>query len=250
MRQGAGGDVMPGQENQMGMLVLKFETSVLQEVPIGNAPISIGRAPDNAIHIDNLAVSNYHARVYTDGGRLTVEDLDSLNGTFLNNNRVKKEWLRSGDAIHVGKHIIVVDQEHNVTMSGGVARKLPAPKVDETYVLAGSHNHVQQTDNPDAATRVRIPSLIVIKGKTSEKDYLLSNKLTMIGKSPMATVRLRGWFAPQVAAQISKNQNGYYLGLTSRPPKINGQRVKPPVKLNDGDLIEVAGVVLKFMYRD
>lgn len=238
----------------MAMLVLKFDAAVLKEVPVGTLPISIGRAPDNEIHIDNLSVSNYHARVYSEAGRLIVEDLDSLNGTFLNNSRVKKQWLRSGDAILVGKHVILVDQEHDAARAVEVGRKVPAPKVDETYVMDPSRRselfNGPGAGDEAASARLRVPTLVVIKGKTSQKDYSLSNKLTMIGKSPMATVRLRGWFAPQVAAQISKNQNGYYLGGNARSPKVNGERVKPPVLLNDGDEIEVGGVLLKFMYRD
>jgi pSer/pThr/pTyr-binding forkhead associated (FHA) protein len=231
----------------MARLVVKFEAKMLKEVPIGSSPISIGRAPDNAIHIDNLAVSNYHARVYPESGQLMVEDLESMNGTFLNNNRIKKEWLRSGDTILVGKHVIVVDQEHDAVATDSV-RKAPAPKVDETYVL--DSQQPGHGDSPLASARARVASLMVLKGKTSQKDYLLSSKLTIIGKSPMATIRLRGWFAPQVAAQINKNQTGYYLGLTRREPKINGKRVKPPVRLNDGDIIDVGGVLLKFMYRE
>jgi pSer/pThr/pTyr-binding forkhead associated (FHA) protein len=241
----------------MARLVVKFETAMLKEVPIGSAPISIGRAPDNEIHIDNMAVSNYHARVYPESGRLMVEDLDSLNGTFLNNNRIKREWLRSGDSILVGKHVIVVDQEHDAAATVETVRKAPAPKVDETYVLdssrrseAGQHAGTGEGAPGTAPARVRVPSLVVLKGKANQKDYVLSNKLTIIGKSPMATIRLRGWFAPQVAAQINKKENGYFLGLTGREPKINGVRVKPPVQLNDGDIIDIGGVSLKFMYRD
>ncbi|HEY7680308.1 MAG TPA: FHA domain-containing protein, partial [Terriglobia bacterium] len=65
----------------MPKLVLKFEAAVLKEVPIGAQPVSIGRAPDNDIQIDNLAVSSHHAKVYSEEGRLVVEDLNSLNGT-------------------------------------------------------------------------------------------------------------------------------------------------------------------------
>ena len=66
----------------MSRLVLKFESAALKEVPLGTRPVTIGRAPDNDIPIDNLAVSNYHARVYVEAGSLVVEDLNSLNGSF------------------------------------------------------------------------------------------------------------------------------------------------------------------------
>ena len=46
-----------------------FENKLVQEVPVGTRPITIGRAPDNDLPVDNLAVSNHHARVFVEGGR-------------------------------------------------------------------------------------------------------------------------------------------------------------------------------------
>jgi pSer/pThr/pTyr-binding forkhead associated (FHA) protein len=242
----------------MGMLVLKFDNALVSEIPIGISPIRIGRAPDNDVYIDNLAVSDYHARVYIEAGQLMVEDLESLNGTFLNNTRVKRESLRSGDTIFIGKHAIIVDQEHDAALGMNPARRTAAPKLDETYVfdakrspdLNWRNSIAQEVSNP-SSERARVPSLIVLKGKVSKKDYQLSDKLTIIGKSSMATVRLGGWFAPHAAAQISRRQDGYYVvGLTKHLAKVNGRIVNGPVRLNDGDLIEVGGVSLKFIYRD
>jgi pSer/pThr/pTyr-binding forkhead associated (FHA) protein len=240
----------------MARLVLKFEEKELKEVPLGTWPITIGRAPDNNIQIDNLAVSDHHARVYSEAARLMVEDLDSLNGTFLNNGRVKREWLRSGDAIHVGKHVILVDLEHDVSPALETGPRRAAPKVAETVIM-GSPRQSEQgkqastTGQSQAASgRARVPSLMVLKGKTNEQNYLLSSKFIIIGKSPMATVRLRGWFAPQAAAQISQRKEGYFIASTNRVPKVNGQPISGPTLLSDGDLIEVAGVSLKFMFRD
>ncbi len=93
----------------MAKLSLMFGDKIVKEVPIGSRPIGIGRSPDNDLPVDNLAVSNYHARVYFEGGRLVVEDLDSLNGTFVNDLRVERATLHDGDSIHIGKHRIKVD---------------------------------------------------------------------------------------------------------------------------------------------
>lgn len=235
----------------MAKLLLKFENRTLAEVPIESWPITIGRAPDNVIQIDNLAVSNYHARVYTDDKQLLVEDLDSLNGTFLNNARVRRQMLRSNDVIRVGKHAIVVDLTSVAEPALSTGRRVAAPKVDETVMVGTRRPSGYVSQKEPVPERARVPSLIVIKGKVSQTDHVLSNKLTIIGKSPMVTIRLRGWFAPQVAAQITKTRDGhYYLGLSKRLPKVNGITVKPPVRLNDGDLIEISGVILKFMYRE
>src|SRR5260370_30033588 len=119
----------------MSRLVVKFEGAVLKEVPLGTQPMTIGRAPDNDIPIDNLAVSNYHARVYVEAGSLVVEDLNSLNGSFLNDIRIERAMLKDGDAILIGKHHIFVDQAHDVALVTDTWRKAPAPRVNETMVL-------------------------------------------------------------------------------------------------------------------
>src|SRR6202140_5658881 len=119
----------------MSRLVLKYQSSVLKEVPFGSRPVTIGRAPDNDISIDNLAVSNYHARIYVEAGSLLVEDLNSLNGSFLNDIRVERAMLKDGDAILIGKHHILVDQANNAAHSLDALRKAPVPRVNETMIL-------------------------------------------------------------------------------------------------------------------
>lgn len=241
----------------MSRLVLKFEKTNLKEVPLGTQPVTIGRAPDNDIQIDNLAVSNYHARVYVEAGSLVVEDLNSLNGSFLNDMRVERAMLKDGDSITIGKHEILVDQVHDAVASAQEMRKAPAPRVNETMIL----DTEQRRKLLDAAAasgersqlspeRQRVPTLTVMSGRTDQKEYRVSGKLTVIGHSKMATVHLRGWFTPDVAAQINKHDDGYYLGRGDRIPKINGSSIAGPTKLNDGDTIEVGRVRLHFTFRD
>lgn len=241
----------------MPRLVLKFEGATLKEIPLGTRPVTIGRAPDNDIPIDNLAVSNYHARVYVEAGSLVVEDLNSLNGCFLNDIRVERSLLKDGDAILIGKHEILVDQAHDAVLPADGSRKAPAPRVNETMILdtqerrklleaavaAGERSQL----SPE---RMRVPTLTVTRGRTDQKEYRISGKLTVIGNSMMATVRLRGWFTPEVAAQINKHEDGYYLGRGDRVPKINGVGIHGLTKLNDGDVIEVGRVRLSFFFRD
>ena len=83
----------------MAKLSLMFEDKLVKQVPVGARPVTIGRSPDNDLPVDNLAISNYHARVYFEAGRLVVEDLDSLNGTFVNDLRVERATLHDGDSI-------------------------------------------------------------------------------------------------------------------------------------------------------
>ena len=121
----------------MAKLSLMFEDKLVKEVPIGNRPVSIGRSPDNDLPVDNLAVSTYHARVYIEAGRLVVEDLDSLNGTFVNDLRVERATLHDGDSIWIGKHHIKVDASGDTAIPWDSGRKAAAPKINETMVQIG-----------------------------------------------------------------------------------------------------------------
>jgi pSer/pThr/pTyr-binding forkhead associated (FHA) protein len=244
----------------MSKIVLKFENAVLQELAVGQKEVSIGRSPDNGIVIDNPAVSHYHARVFNEEGRLMLEDFGSLNGTFVNGQRVKMVTLKPGDSVTIGKHTIVVTDSAEIrahTLDHGAA-KPAAPKINETVMLdtkerreflqkvAAGGESVQM-----APTRLKIPTLVVKKGKTDQREYALTDKLTVIGKSAMATVKLKGWFAPKVAAQINRREdNSYYIGSADKIPSVNGEPIGHPAKLSSGDVITVAGIELEFVYRD
>lgn len=241
----------------MGRLLLKFDSALLKEVPLGTRPVTIGRAPDNDVAIDNLAMSNYHARVYNEAGCLVIEDLSSLNGTFVNDLRVERATLRDGDTIQVGKHTLSVDTTHDAALPVDGWRKTAVPKMDETQVL---DTRVRREMLQQAAvagersqlspTRGSIPTLTVQRGRTDAQEYMLSGKLTVIGRSEMATVKLKNWFAPKAAAQIHKREDGYYLGVGDRIPKVNGQQISHTTRLQDGDIIEIGRVRLHFAYRN
>jgi pSer/pThr/pTyr-binding forkhead associated (FHA) protein len=242
----------------MAKLSLMFENKLVKQVPIGSRPVTIGRSPDNDLPVDNLAVSTYHARVYYEGGRLVVEDLESLNGTFVNDLRVERATLHDGDSIWIGKHHIKVDATADTAIPVDTGRKAVAPKINETMVLdtkarrdmlqqAAAMGERSQFSPPG---RVKMATLIVLNGKVNQKEYVLTNKLTVIGKSPMATIRLRGWFKPKMAAQINQRDDGYYLGTGDKVPTVNGAPIAGPVRLNDGDQIEVCGVRMNFIFRE
>ncbi|HTW23702.1 MAG TPA: FHA domain-containing protein [Candidatus Baltobacteraceae bacterium] len=245
----------------MSKLVLKFENSVLKEVPVGTSEVSIGRSPENGLVIDNPAVSHYHARVFQEEGRLMLEDFGSLNGTFVNGQRVKMVTLKPGDSVMVGKHTIVVTESREA--SGGLVTwhgeaRPAAPKINETVMLdtKARRDFLEQVaaggeSSQIAPARVKVATLVVRSGRTDRKEYALSDKLTVVGKSAMATVKLKGWFAPKAAAQISRREgNEYYLGAADKVPSVNGTPISHPTKLEAGDVIAVAGIEMEFVYRD
>ncbi|MBI3186090.1 MAG: GGDEF domain-containing protein [Myxococcales bacterium] len=70
--------------------------------PLLQAEYVIGRTPELDIYIDSDSVSRRHARVYVTHDGWHVEDLDSTNGSFVNDVKVKNELLRPGDYLRLG----------------------------------------------------------------------------------------------------------------------------------------------------
>lgn len=66
-----------------------------------------GRSPEASIFIDEPSVSRMHAKIFSSVGKITIEDLGSSNGTFINDEAVKqKSTLKDGDMIRLGAIIL------------------------------------------------------------------------------------------------------------------------------------------------
>jgi hypothetical protein len=244
----------------MAKMVLMYQNTVLKEVLFGQRGVRIGRSPDNDLVIDNTAVSHHHARAFVGTeGHWLLEDIGSLNGTFVNGQRIKRVTLRPGDTVAIGKHRILIEEtpEFDGFLSWRPPAKPDAPKVQETSILATRERieflqklAAEGETSQVAPERMKVPTLTVRKGKTDQQVYTLTDKLTVIGRSALATVKLRAWFAPKVAAQINRREDSYYIGAAAKAPTVNGHQSERPIRLVPGDIIEVAGIQFEFDYRE
>jgi len=244
----------------MAKVILKYEAAVLKEIPLKQGTLTIGRTAANDLPIDNLAVSGHHAKISYEGDKFVLEDLNSLNGTFVNNQRVRKSSLKNGDEILIGKHTLVYMDEGGAPpekVDPDSERTQPMAKLEETMVLDTKKRRemlqkatVVATEGSSATSTERIGTLTVLSGKTDQKEYILTGRLAMIGKSDQATIRLKGWFAPQVAAVINRKEGGYSLSPSGGDAKVNGEKLQAARDLKESDIIEVAGVKLQFFFRE
>ena len=76
-----------------------------------------GRHPDSDIFLDDVTVSRRHAEFYRQGARFTVRDVGSLNGTYVNRERIEEAELTGGDEVQIGKFRLLF-----LTSSGSRAR--------------------------------------------------------------------------------------------------------------------------------
>lgn len=245
----------------MAKLTLQFGTTVLKEYTVERQVVTIGRSPQSTIIIDNPAVSHDHAKIFAEGYEFYLEDLESLNGTFLNGSRIGRALLQAGDTIAVGKHTIRFtaereDGEAAEPLEQRPAAELPSgpavEKLDGTMMLdIKSRRELQQKHasgpTPAAAEKAaKVGKLLVLKGRTTEDQYVLTSQTSIVGKSNIASVRLKGWFAPKVAAIITKRGETYFISSTTQKSLVNGEPVRGRRELKDGDLITLGRVQMQF----
>jgi pSer/pThr/pTyr-binding forkhead associated (FHA) protein len=73
-------------------------------------PATIGREPNNDIVFNHDSVSRYHCQLELDGdGSLVVHDLNSMNGTYVNDDKVSRSVLMTGDRLQFGAVIVRVE---------------------------------------------------------------------------------------------------------------------------------------------
>lgn len=74
--------------------------------------VQAGRHPDSEIFLDDVTVSRRHAEFHREGSSFTVSDAGSLNGTYVNRDRIDRVQLKDGDEVQIGKYRLVFFAGH------------------------------------------------------------------------------------------------------------------------------------------
>jgi pSer/pThr/pTyr-binding forkhead associated (FHA) protein len=233
----------------MAKVLLKFKEAVVKEIPLDREVMTIGRKEGNDIPIDNQAVSGRHAQIAKQGDCIFVEDANSLNGTYVNGQKVSKCELFNGDVVLIGVHTLELISE-KVREADAKGFAVRGRSMDETMVIA-PEDKKKILASVDKSKPDALGGFIVIEGSTEKKDYLLKERITSIGKEESAGIRLKGFFAPKVAALINRRKEGYFITPAGgKSLKVNGQEVDHRYDLKDGDIVETAGLKLQFYIKE
>ncbi len=110
-------------------LILVRPGSQKREVPLNRAKSVIGRRDDCQIRIPLNSVSRQHCEILQSGDRLSVRDLGSSNGTFVNREKVVERVLKAGDLLAVGPCVFVVRIDGQPAQIDPNAGALGAPPI-------------------------------------------------------------------------------------------------------------------------
>jgi FHA domain-containing protein len=238
-------------------LTLRLDDKVVKHYPMGPI-VTIGRLPDNAIVIDHAAVSGHHACVSVDGSDFVLEDLDSTNGTLVNDRRVARHTLQDGDVVRIGNHALEFDVKHGGSVDAHEAAERIVSNPGETLFLdADKHQALlaMLTETTGAAEGGMAPPepakvgvLRVREGSAGQPEYRLRAQTSVIGKADTSLIRLRGWFTPSVALIITRNGPGYTATHMKSSTLLNGEPLTGRCDLKEGDVLRVGGLTLEFGY--
>jgi len=211
--------------------------------------LTIGRSKSNDVVIENRGVSGHHAKIDSLDGRFLLTDLQSKNGTFVNDELITSCWLKHGDVITIAKHTLCFDVTASEASAAAPAdlseRTLIMDTDDYQAMLAGSYSK-------GAAENIKKEMVGVLSFMTGGGgEFRLTKKLTNIGKGSFNDIVVKGFFVGKASASISQRPAGYYLSYVAgfSKPKVNGKAVKQSVKLEDFDIIELGSKKMQFMQK-
>ena len=92
-------ELAPGQ----AALIVRRGPAAGTKFTLDGEVVTVGRHPQSDIFLNDITVSRRHAELHRSGERYTVQDLGSLNGTYVNRSRVDQSKLASGDELQIGK---------------------------------------------------------------------------------------------------------------------------------------------------
>ena len=259
----------------MSTLTLKNNDQLLGDYQLqDNFSLTIGRAKKNDVIIQDPSVSGHHAKIDPVGDRFVLIDLQSKNGTFVNEKLVISHWLKHGDIINLGDHHLIFNQYGAEQIFDDDMEEL-----DKTIIMDTSKHrdmmtknnptksiHVvrfwdKQKENGGGHARAASVSAAVDDGlPTGMITYLaggigkvvLQRKISTIGKHPSSDVVVKGFLVGQTAITITLKPEGFYLTHISglAKPKVDGNTVRVPTIIDDLSIIEIGSAKLQFSIED
>ena len=215
----------------MPKMIVSIDGVVIKEVQLTKDRTTLGRRPYNDIVIDNLAVSGEHAVIQLAGSDVSLEDLNSTNGTYVNGKAVKKQMLANNDTIEIGKYKIkYVDEQQEAGFERTMIIKAGAGGLGA--MAAGGTPPAGTPAAPAAHAAIK-----VLSGAAAGREVPLVKVVTTIGKPGVAV------------AAITKRPYGFVVAHVegNNKPTLNGTQIgAEPVTLKDGDVLELAGTQMQF----
>jgi len=214
-------------------LTLSFKGRVLRVFPLQQGATFIGSDPECAVHIDSLAVEPKHARVEVHGQDAILFDLNTSEGTFINQEKITEHKLKDNELIRVGKHTLQYNFEE--------VSQLDANESSTSIDIHPVMEKLAEQEAPKFAPKVDDDNkqgwLQILNGQNLGKTLSLNRSMTNLGKPGVAT------------AVITRRHDGYFISHLEgkKTPMVGDNPIgEHSIKLEDGDTITIGNIKMQF----
>jgi ATP-binding cassette subfamily B protein len=98
----------PPHSPRSARVLIELDGKIVGERQLDKPVLTVGRRPENDVHVPNQRVSRLHAKIHQENGAWVIEDADSVNGLVFQGNRIERHVLSDGDRIHVAPTAVLL----------------------------------------------------------------------------------------------------------------------------------------------
>jgi pSer/pThr/pTyr-binding forkhead associated (FHA) protein len=200
-------------------------------------PVTIGREEGNLLRLNDERVSRYHAKVQQDDGDIILTDLESTNGTRVNNNVVQIRRLRHGDRVSVGRSLLLFGSNEEIAQRiqalGTNAKPLEGGSLSGSLLAPGSATIHAQTLASQLENELDFD--LNVKDEVTATDDAL-----YVGNRALPPLPQK--MTPSQAARLAEIIDFLHRGLTCATENIKANDDGTQVTLNYADWQKVLAV--------
>jgi len=226
---------------------------LLNTLFIDDPVITVGRLAENTIPLEGAEISRRHLRIEENkDGSYLLNDLDSLNGTVVNNESVQKVSLNGGEIIVVGSYSIIFEKvpREAAVASGTSAPTTTSPRKETTGETKFETVFVKPQSRAQKRTAVSddFPTLLEMP---QNRAFRLDKSFVTLGNAPEDDISVSGFMIGREQAFLRLDADGWLIGTHKKVGmlKVNGRAVKTHL-LRNKDHIEIGPITFRFIEND
>ena len=265
-------------------LILKDETGKAMEFPLTHEPLTIGRAKDNTVMLDDMSISRNHARVTLLEGTASVEDLGSKNRVLVNGAPIPANspfQLSPGDEAQMGIYLftlhsgaetgakeirdieevstqIEIDAALSGEPGGDSEEQEHAPESSAEELQPGKPSEAEKTGAEEDGTffandkgSFQIPKLVITAGDEAGREYLINKDVLTFGRAEDNDIFIDDSSMSRYHAQFLLHGDGSVsikdMG-SENGILINGERIDETL-LSRGDNIKIGETLFRYVEK-
>lgn len=210
--------------------------------------LAIGRGDQADVIVNNSSISRKHVSLELNNGFYYLNDLHSMNGTWVNGDKISSErQVFVSDDISFGKFSLKPARHltgKEVEAGSVVADGMNMESHNQTLYVTGIHKSAKK--DQVAAPRNR---LSVLQGAAAPAKLILRGKTVTVGKDPSANLVISGALTAKKAFAIEYRSDAYFvipMGGMFNKVMLNGKKIGSAKRLKPMDVIEVGKTKIRF----